>query len=107
MATAKNAIEVFFEEKFRVQMPRHVIEPAKRKIDPILIEQVKRLLAIGGHHLQIHVWRQPSQSIEQWRNDGQRQPVGCADAVDSGRASRVEGCTLKEAIVDKRNGLAD
>src|SRR4029079_6025885 len=35
MPAAKNAVEILIEKKRCVEMPRHVIEPAEGKVDPV------------------------------------------------------------------------
>ena len=56
----EHAKQFFLEHEFGIQMPRLLVEPAEREIGAILIEQVERLLTVGGQDLQRHIGRQLS-----------------------------------------------
>ena len=106
MAAAEHAVEIFIEQKFRAQMARHIVEPAQGKVDLVGLDQIERLLTVGGPHMQVEIGRLPPQPVEQRRYDGQSQPVGHADPADPGCMRGIESRGLEQGIADQRHGFA-
>ena len=47
----EDAKQAFFDHELRLEMARLFVEPAKREICSIVVQQVERLFAVGRQHL--------------------------------------------------------